>query len=83
MSGKDPAMLNQLINTEMEKVQSWFLANKLQINYTKTYYMIFKSRNVNFDHNLINININNIMKGQLNSLAGEHGREPWRDHVAR
>ena len=68
VSGKGPAMLHQLINTEMEKVQSWFLANKLQINYTKTSYMIFKSRHVNFDHNLINININNTEIKRVNNM---------------
>ena len=41
VSGKDPAILNNVINAEMGKVQSWFLANKLQINYAKTCYIIF------------------------------------------
>ena len=68
MSGKDHAMLIKLINTEMENVQSRFLANKLQIHYTKTSYMIFKSRNVNFDHNLINININNTEIKRVNHM---------------
>ena len=60
VSGKDPAMLNYLVNSEMEKIHCWFLANKLQINYNKTCYIVFKSRNVNIDETVININVNNI-----------------------
>ena len=85
MSGKDPDMLNQLINTEMEKVQSWFLANKLQINYTKTSYMIFKSRNLNFDHNLINININNTEIKRVNHVkflgVVIDDNLTWKEHI--
>ena len=67
----------------MEKVQSWFSANKLQINYTKTSYMIFKSRNLNFDHNLINNNNIEIKRVNNVKFLGVVIDEnlTWKEHI--
>ena len=44
----------------MEKIQTWFTANKLYINRDKTCYMIFKSRNCRIQDSEINIELNNV-----------------------
>ena len=85
LSGKNVVVINQMINTEMEKVQSWFLANKLQINYTKTNYMIFKSRNMNVDGNLVHIRFNDttIQRVKSTKFLGVIIDESlsWKDHI--
>ena len=59
LASNDPTRVGYLLHSELEKVNSWFLTNKLLINFSKTNYMIFKPRNRIIDENLINININN------------------------
>jgi Reverse transcriptase (RNA-dependent DNA polymerase) len=50
------------INIELQKLATWFKANKLVINASKTKYMIFrtKNRNVNLDGKDIYINFNDV-----------------------
>ena len=49
LSGKSVQQLKRDLKTELEKVSCWFYANKLKVNMTKTNYMVFKGRNINFD----------------------------------
>ena len=44
LSHKNPEHLLNLANSELEKVSSWFIANKLSINIKKTNFMLFKPR---------------------------------------
>ena len=60
LSGKDPVALNNLFNSEMKSIQTWFTANKLYINRDKTCYMIFKSRNCRIQDNVISIELNDL-----------------------
>ena len=42
-SHKDPIVLMELVNTELQKLSCWFQANKLSINVKKSNYIIFKT----------------------------------------
>jgi Reverse transcriptase (RNA-dependent DNA polymerase) len=53
--------LNELIkfcNTELQKLAMWFKANKLAINVSKTKFMIFRTKNRNYNPNDVDIFIN-------------------------
>jgi hypothetical protein len=43
ISHKDPTCLTDIANTELDKINSWFKANKLSLNIKKTNFMIFKT----------------------------------------
>ena len=55
ISGKDPVMLQNIINQELDKVANWLYANKLSLNIEKTNFIIFKSRNKHIDYDNLNI----------------------------
>ena len=58
LSGKSVQQLNRDSKTELEKVSCWFYANKLKVNMTKTNYMVFKGRNINFDVDELHVQLN-------------------------
>jgi hypothetical protein len=43
ISHKYPTCLTDIANTELDKINSWFKANKLSLNIKKTNFMIFKT----------------------------------------
>ncbi|MEE4247207.1 MAG: reverse transcriptase family protein [Kangiellaceae bacterium] len=45
ISGRDLDSLIDVINAELTNLATWLKANKLSINYTKTQYIIFKTKN--------------------------------------
>ena len=44
MSHKDPVYLAASLNSELNKLSTWFKANKLSLNLKKTNFMLFKPR---------------------------------------
>ena len=44
MSHKDPVCLAASLNYELNKLSTWFKANKLSLNLKKTNFMLFKPR---------------------------------------
>ena len=42
----DPEYLNETINKELVKVDKWLRANKLFINYSKTFFLTIRLKNV-------------------------------------
>ena len=44
MSHKDPVYLADSLNSELNKLSTWFKANKLSLNLKKTNFMLFKPR---------------------------------------
>ena len=51
--------LNNVVNTELDKLNTWFIINKLSLNVSKTNYILFGNRKVHSDldikiHNLKN-----------------------------
>ena len=41
--------LNNVVNTELDKLNTWFIINKLSLNVSKTNYIIFGNRKVHSD----------------------------------
>ena len=39
--GTDPKVMESAINTELDRISSWLMVNKLSLNTEKTHYMIF------------------------------------------
>ena len=62
MSGNNLSKLQQIVNTELRKIDLWMKKNKLQLNYSKTHYLLLDkqlnrscSTNFNISFNSINI----------------------------
>ena len=49
--------LNEILQIEMKKITNWLTVNKLSLNATKAKFILFRSRNKKFKHDL-NISIN-------------------------
>lgn len=58
-SNADFNMLRDILNSELEKVSNWLMANKLTVNIKKTNYVIFKVRQKQLPSVPFNIRINN------------------------
>ena len=52
LSGRDLNELYALVNTELEKAFTWFKANKLSLNVSKTKYLVFRSPKMPLNVNL-------------------------------
>ena len=85
IASNDPIGVGSLINNELVKINSWFLDNKLLINFNKTNYMIFKQKNKVIDENLINIHIENNDINKVTSVkflgVKIDNKLTWKDHV--
>ena len=57
ISGKNITNTCAILNNELDKVNQWFLANKLKSNVDKTLCMIFKTKNKQVDLSDINIHM--------------------------
>ena len=44
ISHNDPGYLNDTLNRELNKLSTWFAANRLSLNLSKTNFMVFKPR---------------------------------------
>ena len=74
LSHKSPHVLQELVNKELEKVDTWFKCNKLSLNINKTNYIIFRSiRNLNnIEHICLTINGQNIERVNSTKFLGIH-----------
>ena len=85
LSGRDPVQLNHLMNSEMNKIEHWFQANRLKINASKTSLMIFKPKNKKIQDNIIKLYINDaeVTKVQSTKFLGVIIDEnlSWKEHV--
>ena len=57
ISGSDLKNTCAILNDELQKVNQWFLANKLKLNIDKTACMVFRQKNKIIDTSEINIRI--------------------------
>ena len=58
LSGPSPPNIESKVNNELSKVNNWFKFNKLTLNLSKTFFMIFSKRNMEYKFNLKMDNIN-------------------------
>ena len=76
--------LNEILQTEMNKITYWLNVNKLSLNTTKTELILFRSRNKKSKYDLkISINQENIKQVQNINFLGIVIDEflTWRDHI--
>ncbi len=64
LSHKDPTILENQINNELEKLNLWLKANKLFVNYSKSNYLIFSKKR---EKPTMSIHINNNILSQVNT----------------
>ena len=82
MSHPNPVILEQQINTELQKINNWLISNKLFLNYAKSNYLIFskKRSKPNFS-----ININNHTLNQEDSVKylgiTIDNKLTWKPHI--
>ena len=85
MSHRNMHTLMSLANSEIEKLYSWFCSNKLSLNFDKTNYVIFRSRNRSVPSNLNPLKIGcNIIKRTDNvTFLGTILNEflSWKPHI--
>jgi len=80
LSDRDPVNLSRLINNEFNKIQTWFMCNKLSLNMKKTNYMIFSNRPA--DQNLIKINsLSRVHKSKFLGVIIDD-KLSWNDHIS-
>ena len=60
--------LNEIIQIEMNKISDWLSVNKLSINTTKTKFVLFKSKNKKYKHD-IKISVNNVEIRQVRNIT--------------
>ena len=58
ISDRQLDVLNDVANHELEHISSWFRANKLSLNISKTNYIIFRNRHSNRTHDNFSLKIN-------------------------
>ena len=78
-------MLQDILNSELEKVSNWLMANELTVNIKTTNYVIFKVRQKQLPSVLFNIRINNetIERRTHSKFLGVYADENlnWEEHV--
>ena len=78
-------MLQHILNSELEKVSNWLMANRLTVNIKKTNYVIFKVRQKQLPSVLFNIkNDNETFERKIHTkFLGVYVDENlnWKDHV--
>ena len=86
MSHKDPVYLAASLNSELNKLSTWFKANKLSLNLKKTNFMLFKPRQKRY-HFPMQICINEQRMEQvketvfLGVVLNEH--LSWKPHILK
>ena len=58
-SDKDPKVIENVLNSELQKLDNWMCRNKLKINCTKTVSMLLGTKQMLRKHNTLNLRINN------------------------
>ena len=84
MSHKNLDTLIAKINEELEKVTIWLQLNKLSLNLTNTYFMLFKSSRKKIDHELrIKIEDHCITQAQHTKFLGTiiDKQLKWTEHI--
>ena len=78
-------MLQDILNSELEKMSNWLMANKLTVNIKKTSYVIFKVRQKQSPSVLFNTKNNNetFERKTHTKFLGvyEDDNFKWKDHV--
>ena len=85
INDKDPLELQNTLNTELKKIESWLTVNKLSLNIEKTKYIIFSSPRRIPNYNNIKIYFYNKLIERVNSttflgvIIDKHLK--WKEHI--
>ena len=83
-SYKDPNFLNTIVNTELDKLSSWFQANRLSINVKKSNFVIFKSaqnrQNLDFSFFIDNNQIDRVEEVVFLGVILDQNLN-WKSHI--
>ena len=83
-SHKDPNFLNTIVNTELDKLSSWFQANRLSINVKKSNFVIFKSaqnrQNLDFSFFIDNNQIDRVEEVVFLGVILDQNLN-WKSHI--
>ena len=85
VSHPDEIVLNTIVNNELQNICDWFKANKLQINASKTKYMIFQSSKTRLSHSDMTINLGSNAISRVTSISFLgviiDEKLSWKNHV--
>ena len=83
-SHSDIKILNEIINVELKSIEKWYSANQLQLNLTKTCYIVFgpkiKTNLVNIDLSIDDIPIRRVNSTKLLGVVITSNLS-WLDHI--
>lgn len=83
-SHKDPNFLSTIVNTELDKLSSWFQANRLSINVKKSNFVIFKSaqnrQNLDFSFFIDNNQIDRVEEVVFLGVILDQNLN-WKSHI--
>ena len=81
-TGKDPQIIQDVINTELQRVSTWLKVNKLSLNIDKTHFMIFTKKptrpslDIRIDGKKINeVNNTKFLGAYIDQKLN------WKDHI--
>ena len=86
MSHKDPVYLAASLNSELNKLSTWFKANKLSLNLKKTNFMLFKPRQKRYHFPMqVSINEQRIEQVKETVFLGVFLDEhlSWKPHISQ
>ena len=85
LSGDNVQTVRNNLESEVPKINSWFLANRLKLNVDKTCCMLFKPKNKQINSNELDIVINDIRIPYVHSTkflgVTIDDRLTWKDHI--
>ena len=83
-SHKDSNFLNTIVNTELDKLSSWFQANRLSINVKKSNFVIFRSaqnrQNLDFSFFIDNNQIDRVEEVVFLGVILDQNLN-WKSHI--
>ena len=51
-SSNNPVNLNKIVNNELENINNWRIKNKLTVNFSKSNFMVFSRKKLNFEYKI-------------------------------
>ena len=83
MSHPDPETLQNLVNTELEKVSDWLIANKLSLNISKSNYIIFgENKASDFCVSVSGQCLNQVYETKYLGVIIDH-KLNWKEHLKK
>ena len=86
MNGKSLNLFIEIVNSELQLFSTWFKSNKLLLNTTKSYYVVFHRARMKLHINYIHMKIDNtnIMEVQCIRYLGDilDSKPSWIQHIS-